>query len=222
MNSIDTICGNERKDRIYNEKKGNGLNGKNKKNSEQAREKNAAQSFAHTCKKKGKQEKTVNYYLPTILNIWCKRTKYAISIYNSNKKKYKIKKYLLHHKNTDRGYLKKENLFCEENSRYSVNECVNTLIRTIFNSKNCYSFKSIFFLSKEKYVYSFDRELKYARKGKYNDLVRSTYREGSNTHDYDHDRGYDNGKDNVGDSVGDSDDHSSDLSIDEDFLSEDI
>ncbi|SBT80146.1 conserved Plasmodium protein, unknown function, partial [Plasmodium malariae] len=32
----------------------------------------------------------------------------------------------------------------------------------------------------------------------------------------------DNGKDNVGDSVGDSDDHSSDLSIDEDFLSEDI
>ncbi|ETW15081.1 hypothetical protein PFFVO_06006, partial [Plasmodium falciparum Vietnam Oak-Knoll (FVO)] len=127
------------------------------KNSEQARRKkkkdykeqisshnynktNSEHTFMHTCKKKEKNE-----YLPNVLILWCKRVKYAINIYNNNNniKIKKKKKILEQNGQTDNN---SNNLFCDEKSRYSINECINTLTDAIFNKKNLDIFNNIHFL----------------------------------------------------------------------------
>ncbi|SCM18489.1 conserved Plasmodium protein, unknown function [Plasmodium berghei] len=99
--------------------------------------------------KKGKNK---NEFLPKILYMWCKRLKLAISIYNDNKIKHMKKKDQLK-KNSENS---EQDIFIyNQNSRYSVNECIKKLEEITFHSKSYDAFKNIYFISSDnKYVYS--------------------------------------------------------------------
>ncbi|CRG94991.1 conserved Plasmodium protein, unknown function [Plasmodium gallinaceum] len=160
----NNICENcilkDNKNNICKEKNIINFSELNKKNSEHVINKKFKEKFAHNFNKEDKNE---NEFLPNILKTWCDRIKYIITIYNNNKKNYKIKKYFL--KDNHVNYLK-DKYICEEKSRYSINECLNTLEDIVFNNEKSNTFKNVYFLPKEKYFLNNNNKLKYNKKKK--------------------------------------------------------
>ncbi|KJP89902.1 hypothetical protein AK88_00358 [Plasmodium fragile] len=69
-------------------------------------------------------------FLPQILNAWCERVKCLINIYNKNRKKQKVKEYLVRGGREERDS-EEDNFLFDQRSRYDMNECAKGLVESI-------------------------------------------------------------------------------------------